>query len=1222
MAHRSGVFISYSRQDSEEFAKELRKRIEDNGISVWHDRVDMEGGRDWWLQIIDALDQVEYMVLIATPAAMVSPVVRKEWRYARQQGVCVYPVQVPNVKVDFDALPHWMRNTHFYDFANEDQIQSFFRALQSRCSVPRVPFMVTELPENFVYRHEEISHIINEILNNNKNANVAITAALKGAGGYGKTTIAGAICYDDEIQEYFDDGILWVTLGENPGDLTRRVLDLIETLSGTRPAFVGIEAATAHLKTLLHDRDILLVVDDVWNQAHLRPFIQGGDRCVRLITTRNDTVLPFRTRKIIVDAMRPQESGILLSSGLNLDEADHQALRMIAERLGHWALLLKLANSVLRERVNRGATVAQALAYITTALDKRGLAAFDAHDIDDREYAVAHTLSISFELLEADHYQRFAELCIFPEDVNIPLVTVNKLWNATAQYDEFDTEDLCERLANLSLLFDFSLESQTLRLHDTIRKYLRDNYPDIRQLNIDFLANYGLENWEQVPPEEPYLWDYLVYHLVESGQREVLIDTLQDLNFLARRLYLRDVYRVENDFVIASPVTGGEASIQELQLNVASIGHVLNRCENVDEVAETLYIRLQGISNLAESLKALETRLQYPILTPANILPDRPHPALIRTLTGHTDMVLACDISPDGLFIASASNDTTVRLWSAVNGQQLLEIAAHQGGVTDCQFSPDGFMIASCSVVDNTASIWEIATRTEKLRVQHHRVWRCAFTSDQRYLLTLSTLGDLKIWDTANGELIKSLGKVADPYTCYAMTVNGDHHVYMAETQESGNTRNQLVYYSLNSDGDNTEKTSVLSGSASIEALAISPDHAQLAITFSDGKVVIVSLSDMNQQKSISAHQGQSILGCDFSTDGSILITASHDNTVKTWDVEAGTLRQTLDEHSNPVWDCASFGAWLVSASADHSLKMWNLSTTDNEANWERKQTTWWGISTDRKSMLVEEGGTLNLVSVINDEQRVTFGEVSAISSAAIAPNRETVAVATYRSQAIIVREAAGSIKNLLGHTKPTNALCFSPNGQYLASASQDSTVRLWDIEAGVEHVVLRGHGFQDQFEFLDSVNHCVFTSDGKRLISASDDMTIKVWDLENASEIQTLTAHDGAVNQVQLFNNDRYLLSASSDRTMRLWDVESGKPTRNFEGHRGPVTACAVHPDGYLIASTSKDNTLKVWDMEKGTCISTFYAQRALLRCDWLEGHKIVAYGVGKNTYYLQLLI
>jgi hypothetical protein len=90
----SRVFLSYSRKD-EDFATHLRKRLETEApdVSLWQDRTRMEGGVGWWQQVKDAIDQVEFMVLVMSDATVYSETVRKEWRYARQQGVCVYPVQ-------------------------------------------------------------------------------------------------------------------------------------------------------------------------------------------------------------------------------------------------------------------------------------------------------------------------------------------------------------------------------------------------------------------------------------------------------------------------------------------------------------------------------------------------------------------------------------------------------------------------------------------------------------------------------------------------------------------------------------------------------------------------------------------------------------------------------------------------------------------------------------------------------------------------------------------------------------------------------------------------------------------------------------------------------------------------------------------------------------------------------------------------------------------------
>jgi len=199
------VFLSYARSDGEPFAAQLRQRLVAEHIPLWQDRIGMEGGRDWWQQITEALDVVEFLVLVMTPAAMLSEMVRKEWRYARQQGVCVYPVK-GEPDLDFNSLPNWMRSAHFYDIDYE--WQKLVNDLNTRCQQPRVPFMVEDLPPDHVARLQEYEALIDKLLDQRREEPVAITAALRGAGGYGKTTMAKALCYDDGIQQAFDDGIL------------------------------------------------------------------------------------------------------------------------------------------------------------------------------------------------------------------------------------------------------------------------------------------------------------------------------------------------------------------------------------------------------------------------------------------------------------------------------------------------------------------------------------------------------------------------------------------------------------------------------------------------------------------------------------------------------------------------------------------------------------------------------------------------------------------------------------------------------------------------------------------------------------------------------------------------------------------------------------------------------------------------------------------------------
>ena len=87
---------------------------------------------------------------------------------------------------------------------------------------------------------------------------------------------------------------------------------------------------------------------------------------------------------------------------------------------------------------------------------------------------MAAAIGLSLDLLDADQRARFGELGIFPEDVDIPVGIVARLWRETGGLDEFATEDLLSELFDLSLLLDLDLDRRTFRFHDTVRQFLQD----------------------------------------------------------------------------------------------------------------------------------------------------------------------------------------------------------------------------------------------------------------------------------------------------------------------------------------------------------------------------------------------------------------------------------------------------------------------------------------------------------------------------------------------------------------------------------------------------------------------------------------------------------------------------------------------------------------------------------------------------------------------------
>lgn len=165
------------------------------------------------------------------------------------------------------------------------------------------------------------------------------------------------------------------------------------------------------------------------------------------------------------------------------------------------------------------------------------------------------------------------------------------------------------------------------------------------------------------------------------------------------------------------------------------------------------------------------------------------------------------------------------------------------------------------------------------------------------------------------------------------------------------------------------------------------------------------------------------------------------------------------------------------------------------------------------------------------------------------------------------------------------NGCAFSPNGNKILTASEDKTLKLWDVETGREVKSYIGHN--------DAVNACRFSSDGSRIISGSADKTLKLWDVNTGEIIWTFLGHTDSVLRVNFSSNGKKVISASKDMTVKIWDVETGKELITFTGHTRKVNDCAFSPDGSKIVSVSEDGYVKLWDVNKGQEFSDFKSYR-----------------------------
>jgi hypothetical protein len=236
-----------------------------------------------------------------------------------------------------------------------------------------------------------------------------------------------------------------------PSRLARRISDLIEKLDleGKRPGFTDVVTASEHLGELIGEARLLLVIDDVWREAQLRPFLRGGPNCVRLVTTRLPYVLrAVRYTEVMIDEMRSAEAARLIATNLPVAGDPRAAARLarLANRLGNWAQMLAIANGWLRARVERHEPLADAIAHFERRLAKDGPFVFDPKDESQRNRAIRLCIAASVEDLDEGEAMRFGELAILPEDEEVPLSVIAALWAETGGIDEDGTDDLVRQL--------------------------------------------------------------------------------------------------------------------------------------------------------------------------------------------------------------------------------------------------------------------------------------------------------------------------------------------------------------------------------------------------------------------------------------------------------------------------------------------------------------------------------------------------------------------------------------------------------------------------------------------------------------------------------------------------------------------------------------------------------------------------------------------------------
>jgi len=1175
-------FISYSRVDAD-FARLFYVRLQESGFRLWRDRSEMEGGQNWFQQILSAIEQVDTLILCLSPAAIRSPNVADEWRHARRVGTRVIPVIAADV--DFNSVPRWMKKVDWLDFrksrlfnptlpttdAEQDLgWERFIHQLKTPDQPLKVPYTNPLLKKTFVQRPKLYDALKVMLLQETQPETVAITTtALSGGGGFGKTTLATALCCDEDIQSRYDDGILWIEFGETP-DMLTLLTNQICLLSSEPLTVTSINAVAARFCELIEKRDMLLVLDDVWGEEPARPFLEGASTCTRLITTRRlDVTAQLKVKTpVVVNDMETAEAAQFL---LKLTDSSADSLPLVSELavlLGEYPLMLELAGAYLRDvMLNDALSLTEAIDSLRARLTAYGYTAFDREDSNTRNASLQVSLSVSLERL-GKWKDRYLELAIFPEDTNIPLATLAQLWGATSGLKGLAVENAYKAMHRLSLFTEY-VPNKTVRLHDVIRHYLeqRQGEKKLGELHGTLLNSYTYEHWADLADNEPYLWDQLAYHLHAAARNMELVTTVKNGLYLVRKTHLRGTASVEHDLAAAQTYRSTDSSLALLARTYMNMTRLLNHAQTEPEISQILYQRTQHLPKLHDCWEPLPPTWHKPHidlnLAVPQPLSDLPHPALIRTLDGHTRRVSSGVYSPDGRHILSASVDQTLKVWDAASGSLLRTLDGHTNWVDSAVYSPDGCHILSASW-DHTLKVWDAASGSLLRTLEGHTRWvySAVYSPDGRHILSASHDQTLKVWDAANGNLLRTLEGHTDRVNSGVYSPDGQHI--------------------LSASNDRTLKVWDAANGSLLRTL--------------DGHTLGVNSGT-------------------YSPDGRHILSASHDQTLKVWDAANGSLLHTLDGHTDWVHSgvYSPDGRHILSASGDHTLKVWDaangslLRTLDGHTNWVHSGV----YSPDGRHILsASNDKALKVWNAANGSLlRTLDGHTNWVYSGVYSPDGRHILSASWDHTLKVWNADSGSLlRTLDGHTDSVYSGVYSPDGRHILSASWDHTLKVWDAASGSLLRTLDGH--------TDSVYSGVYSPDGQHILSASRDTTLKVWDAASGSLLRTLDGHTSWVDSGVYSPDGQHILSASRDTTLKVWDADNGSLLRTLDGHTAGVTSGVYSPDSRHILSTSDDETLKVWDADSGDCLATFYADGSLDNCAWHPGGEYLI-AVGRRGIY-----
>ncbi|KPA17571.1 WD-40 repeat-containing protein [Candidatus Magnetomorum sp. HK-1] len=502
---------------------------------------------------------------------------------------------------------------------------------------------------------------------------------------------------------------------------------------------------------------------------------------------------------------------------------------------------------------------------------------------------------------------------------------------------------------------------------------------------------------------------------------------------------------------------------------------------------------------------------------------------LLDTFKGHSNIVYSVSFSPDGNKIVSGSYDDTIKVWDVHSGRLLDTFNGHSNTVYSVNFSPDGNKIVSGSSGDYKIKVWDVHSGKLIISLSNYHnnnVRSLSFSPSGKYLVCSLSNEKLILWDLVHLKQT-SIFKAKYDATSVCFSPNEKYIFSTASDtiqQWDIQTGKCIKTYS-------EFKDDILSYWKKYKKLLLQRNDQTLYDVSRAIKEVCNNMQTSDYLKNV--RHGEFLFHR--------LEHKCHNLKENNQDIIKSYIR---DNYSGINSLCVS--------STGHQI----ISGHDNN------NAVIWEVERDGSPLLVLPGYYDNIFKKFEDLNKSLIRTLNRLNK--FMQHSKNVKTDKYRFKEFI--HSIGYFRR-----EDINSVHINPTNKYIATGSNDRTIKIWDAKTGQCLKILKSD---------NSIKSVRFNPQKKFQIASATSDNIKIWNFSTGNCIKTLSGHKNTINSLSFSPDGNFLASGGDDHTVNLWDIQRNKLMKTFHGHIDDVNEVTFSPDGKWIASASDDGTIKIWNV------------------------------------------